>query len=114
MTDDETREFVRALLANTDRAPRDVVPGKGLTREDLERQTPNYMRPCTGTIPGEVIQSLDDEFLAVEPSRTVTATFCGTGITRAEADRLGIAPGELPGIHVIDTNEENERDARTV
>lgn len=108
MMDDDEREAMRALFATTAQPPRDVVPTAGLTREDLERQSANYMQPVEGTIPGEVITDPDGVPIGVIESRTVHAIFAGTAITTTEARRLGIAPGELPGVHIINTKENDQ------
>ena len=104
----EFREYARALFANVECPPRDVVPPTGLTREALERQSAAYLKPCISTIPGEVICDTDGYPIGVTESRSVSAIFAGTAISKVDADRLGIAAGELPGIHIIETRNTEE------
>ncbi|BBZ63422.1 hypothetical protein [Mycolicibacterium monacense] len=106
--DDETRDWVRQVFSTAERTPQDVVPTPGLTREALERQSAAAGKPCSGTIPGKVICDPDGIPIGVEEARTVTGIFGGTVITEAEAERLGIAPGELPGITIIPTTKKDD------
>lgn len=99
--DDEMRDWVRQVFGTAERTPPDIVPTPGLTREALERQSAAAGKPCSGTIPGKVICDPNGIPIGVEESRTVTGIFGGTVITEAEAERLGIEPGELPGITII-------------
>jgi hypothetical protein len=109
MTDhDDERDFVRALFASAERPPADIVPTAGLTREALERQSAAYGKPCTGTIPGEILTDPDGYPLGVAESRSVSGIFGGVGITATEAERLGIKPGELPGVFIIETENEGK------
>jgi hypothetical protein len=104
----DDRDALRDLFGDSEQPPRDVVAPTGLTRADLERQSAAYLKPVHGTVPGEVLTDSEGNLLGVAESRTVSAIFGGTAISRAEADCLGIAPGELPGVHVIET-KENQR-----
>ncbi|WP_137149465.1 hypothetical protein [Mycolicibacterium sp. CR10] len=109
MTDNEhdDREAARQVFGNPSPIPADIVPTPGLTREDLERQSAAAMKPCTGSIPGQVICDVDGNPIGVEETRYVTAVFAGTAITDVQAEQLGITAGELPGIHIISTKGEN-------
>lgn len=95
------RDALRDLFAADEQTPRDVVPPTGLTRADLERQSAMYGKSVEGTVPGDVITDPDGNPIGVTESRTVSAIYGGTAISQAEADRLGITPGELPGIYII-------------
>ena len=98
-----TTRGLASTCANVEpRPPRDVVPTPGLTREALEVQSARYEQPCTGHIPGEVLTDPDGNLLGMTASREVSGTFGGVFISQADADRLGIEPGELPGISIID------------
>lgn len=109
--DTEIRDYVRALFGTGNRPPADVVASTGLTREDLERQSANYGKPVTGTIPGEVITDPDGIPIAVTQSRTVTTISGGTIITAAQAEQFGIEPDDLPGITIIPSTRDNQNGA---
>jgi len=81
--------------------PRDIVPGSGLTREDLRRMNDATGKPCTGTIPGQVICDVDGVPIGVEPSREVASIFGGVVITRADAERLNVTPDEFPNVRIL-------------
>ncbi|KUI37595.1 hypothetical protein AU195_18275 [Mycobacterium sp. IS-1496] len=108
--DDQMREWAREVFGSAERPPQDIVPTPGLTRKALERQSAATGKPCTGTIPGKVICDPDGIPIGVEESRTVTGIFGGTVITEAEAERLGIAPDELPGITIVPNMKGNTDD----
>ena len=108
--DDDIRDYLHHIFGDpADRPPRDVIPmASGLTRADLERQSASYGKPCTGVIPGEIIEGLDGDMIGMTESRSVSSSFGGTFITKSQAEQLGIAEGDLPGIFIIDpTTEEN-------
>ncbi len=85
-----------------DPAPRDVVPRRGLTREDVQRMNDNAGKPVTYTLPGELYEDAFGGPLAVGEPETGTAIFAGSAISKAEADRLGLTQEEIPRVHIID------------
>ena len=99
--DDETRDFLKHLFGG-DHAPRDIVPGEGLTIEALRRQNDMTGKVVPITIPGEVILDVDGMPIGVEPSTTTRGYFGGTVITQADVDRLGIDPDDFPNIKIMD------------
>ncbi|OBA87127.1 hypothetical protein A5642_20545 [Mycolicibacterium mucogenicum] len=96
----ELRDALDAILKDAG-----TSPGAALYT-DIAAMLDNALPEATGTIPGELITDPDGNPLGVGPSRTVTTSFGGTFITAAQADQFGITPGELPGIHIIDSKEQ--------
>lgn len=82
--------------------PRDIVPTRPLTREDVERAAAMAGREVTITHPGQPIVDVDGLLIGMTEPTSDTATSAGMTITRAEADRLGIADGEITGLTIHD------------
>ncbi|OYO07886.1 hypothetical protein CGZ94_20675 [Enemella evansiae] len=97
--DPQDHEYVRRLFA--DPPPADVVPGAGLTRDDLHQMNAATGTVTTGKTPGEVIFDVDGLPLAVTESQTVRTYFGGVVITQSDANRLGFTPEEFPNIRVM-------------
>lgn len=102
MTEDnpgEDHDYLRRLFA--DPPPPDVVPGEGLTREDLRRMNDATGTVTTGTLAGEVVCDVDGIPTGVGESQTFRTYFGGVVITQSDADRLGYTPEEFPNIRVL-------------
>lgn len=65
-------------------------------------QSANYGKPVSGLIPGEVLLDPNGNLLGMTEAREVSGLSGGTFITAQQAEDLGIEPGHLPGIDVID------------
>lgn len=99
---DEDREAQGGIFGlSRGEIPRDVVPPSGLTREALRRMNDATGKPCTGTIPGEVICDVDGRPIGVGPSREVTSIFGGVVISKADAVRLNVTPDEFPNVRIL-------------
>ncbi|MGE9806919.1 hypothetical protein [Janibacter sp. G1551] len=83
-------------------APRDAVPRRPLTRADVERVAAMAGQEVTVREPGRPIYDSDGALIGMTEATETKATSGGLSITRAEADRLGIADGEITGLHIID------------
>lgn len=97
--DDETREWLHSIFG--DPVPRDIVPGSGLTREDVIAQN-----AATGTtrdvvVPGQPIEDADGNIIAMTAPRTEAVTFGGTVITQAQADKFGLTQEEIPNVKIV-------------
>ena len=97
MSDDLQR-----ALDELEDGPRDIVPRRALTREDVERMAHMAGREVTITHPGQPILDVDGLLIGMSEQSTQTATSAGVAITRAEADRLGIADGDIDGLTIHD------------
>lgn len=98
MTDDLQRQ-----LDDLGEVPRDTVPARPLTREDVERVAATAGKSIQVSFPGQPIYGHDGALIGMTAPQTGEATSGGITITRAEADRLGIADGDIDGVTILDT-----------
>ena len=107
--DDDMRELVRHLFDPADRPPPDVVPGSGLTREDLLRQNANAGTWAEVTLPGKIIPSPETGLpIGFEPS-TTELVHRDTAVFRSELTRLGLTEDDVPNIKVLDDPPERQQ-----
>lgn len=104
--EDELRQFARELFRpDPNDAPRDVVPGRPMTRADYEAFSRLRVQkgPWREVRPEpELVSDVDGGPLAVaNQTDPVTVYFGGYCLMPEEAEELGIAVGELPGVLVI-------------
>jgi len=96
---DESREVLRNLFRNP--APRDVVRGPGLTREDLRRMNDRTGKLVETTTPGEVVLDVDGVPIGIERDQHGKAIFGGVAIFESDARRLGWTAEEFPNVIVM-------------
>lgn len=101
MTDDDAHLDPWLAELRRDPAPRDVVPGGGLTREDVLRMNAATGTIREGTVPGRVLIDVDGIPTAVEPSRTIRSYFGGIGLTRAQLAALDLTPEDVPNVYIL-------------
>lgn len=110
--DEELRAWVRHVFG--DPAPRDVVPGDGLTVQALDRMNAAVGKAGTGTVPGQVVCDPDGLPIGVGPSRTVTGEIGPAVVSSTDLDRLGLsidqAEARWPGLVFIEA-PPNRREA---
>lgn len=94
-------DLQRALEEFAD-IPRDVVPSRPLTRQDVERVAAMAGQEVTVTEPGRPIYGHDGTLIGMTEPTTTQATAGPLSITRAEAERLGITDGEIDGLRIVD------------
>lgn len=104
--DDDTRAWLRSIFG--DPPPRDIVPGPGLTRDDVLRMNAMTGKPVTATYPGDVITDVDGIPIGVQPSRTEEITFGGVALTRRQLADLDLTPEDVPNVHVLPDPTEGE------
>lgn len=91
-------------------APADVIPRRpGPSRDAILAMNAAMGAPVDLEHPGEVMVDLDGIPVAVEPSRRERAVFAGATLTRADLDRVGLVPADVPNIRTIDTETEKNR-----
>ncbi|WML63204.1 hypothetical protein [Rhodococcus sp. AH-ZY2] len=95
----DDRDFLADLFR--DDHPRDVVPGSGLTREDVLRMDAMTGRAVTATYPGQVLTDLDGVPIGVEPSRTEQITFGGVALTLRQLAELDLTPEDVPNVRIL-------------
>lgn len=82
--------------------PRDIVPGRKLTREQVLKINAAIGTTCQLEIPGEVTLDMDGIPIAVGPSRSEPHMFAGFIITERELADLDLSPEQVPHIRVIE------------
>lgn len=91
-------------MTDMTRAPRDVVPARGLDREaliELNAAVGGYVEVI---VPGEVVADLDGIPSAVGPSTVERASIARCVVMAADVERAGLTAEELPNIHVVERN----------
>lgn len=83
------------------KGPRDVVPGSGLTREDILAMDEAIGTRVNVQTPGEVLCDVDGIPTAVEPTRHRTASLAGVVLTSRDLQRVGLTPEDVPNISVV-------------
>lgn len=100
--DDETRDWVRSVFGKNPPPPRDIVPGSGLSREDLLRQNANVGSVVDFHIPGEILEDSDGNPIGMTPSRTEKTIFGGASVTPAQLEAVGLTPDDVPNLDVVE------------
>lgn len=108
--DDETRAFLRNLFASGREIPRDVVPGSGLTREDLLRRNEMADTWREVTTPGEMTFDVDGMPTGFGPPTTEQVYDAGTVITRSQLEATGLTEADVPNLIVTDDYRPKEKD----
>lgn len=85
-----------------DLPPRDVVPRRGMTREQVMKINAAIGTTCQLEIPGEVTLDVDGIPTAVAPSRTEPHLFAGFAISDRELASLDLTPEDVPNVDVIE------------
>lgn len=104
-TDDE-RQFVRDLFNTDNLPPADIVPGSGPTREDYLHWNDSVGTGTQVLQPGEPVLDVDGIPTAMPPAEVVGVYFGGAVVTRAELERVGLTPDDVPNLKVIDPRQE--------
>lgn len=99
---DETRALWDELTRRSS-VPADIVPGRGLTRDDLLAQDAAAGTWAEVTIPGEVVLSPETGLpIGFGEPTTETVYRGGSMVTHTQLAAAGLTPDDVPNLTVID------------
>lgn len=83
--------------------PQDVVPRKGPFADTLRRLNDAIGQQIEQREPGELMEDIDGNPLAVGMSQHRVATLGAVTVTAAEVEAAGLTPADLPNLEIIET-----------
>ncbi len=108
--DDDEREFVRRVFDPKDAPPPDIVPGSGLTLDDLRAQSDAAGTWRQVTPAPEPIIGVDGQLIGMTKPEPVAVYCGGTVISETQMTGLGLTRDDIaadyPGITVMPTPEK--------
>ena len=88
--------------------PQDIVPPKGLTADTLRHLNATIGQQIEQREPGELIDDVDGNPLAVGAPQHHIGTLANVAVTAAEVQAAGLTPADIPNIDIIETRNSGE------
>lgn len=89
-------------MTDMTRAPRDVVPARGLDRKALIELNAAVGGYVEVHVPGEVVADVDGVPNAVGPTTVESASLARCVVMAADVERAGLTAADLPNIKIIE------------